>query len=114
MKLVTLALFALLSAAHAFADDSMDGAFLDKPYKNLVHPLKVEGSRIHQLGSRSDTERMIAAMTPVRNQASRGTCSIFSASAMLEATLVLKKGQPNTIDTSEEWLEYLIMRNRSE
>jgi hypothetical protein len=102
-----------IASVSAFADDGMDGAYLDKPYKNLVHPVQSPASQLHQLAPRSNTEAVIARQTPVRNQASRGTCSIFSATAMLEAMLVTRRGLPTTIDFSEEWLEYLIMRNRS-
>ncbi len=118
MKFGSTALVAaiLVCATTAFANnkaESMDGAYLDKPYKNLVHPIQSTRAQLHQLGSRSNTEAVIARQTPVRNQASRGTCSIFSAMAMLEAMLVTRRGMPTTIDFSEEWLESLIMRNRT-
>src|SRR4051794_33092480 len=94
---LAVALSIAFASTAASAGDAFDGAYLDAPYKNLVHPLKVERDALHQLAPRSNTEALIARMTPVRNQASRGTCSIFLATAMLEAMLVIKKGQPTTI-----------------
>ena len=70
MKFGSTALVAaiLVCATTSFADDAMDGAYLDKPYKNLVHPVKSTRAQLHQLGSRSNTEAVIARQTPVRNQ----------------------------------------------
>lgn len=90
---------------------NVDGAFLDAPYKNLVHPIDSK-SNFKNL-NKSDFFDMQEIMTPVRAQGSRGTCSIFSGIAMLESMLLLRyEFDKSTLDLSEEWLEYIIMRNR--
>lgn len=90
---------------------NVDGAYLDAPYKNLVHP--IDSKTNYKLLSKSDFLDMQEVMTPVRGQGSRGTCSIFSGIAMLESMLLIKYNfDKNTLDLSEEWLEYIIMRNR--
>lgn len=86
-----------------------DGAYLDPQYKELIHPKKITG-KATGLPVRSKTEELIAKQTPVRSQGSRGTCSIFAATALLESLLVIDKDFSNELDLSEEWLEYLIMR----
>lgn len=81
-----------------------EGAFLDAKYPELVHPkvskLKIKGE------SRSDTLSVLAWQTPVKSQGSRGTCSIFSATAYLEGQLVKKGSFANDLDLAEEWLQY--------
>lgn len=90
---------------------NVDGAYLDAPYKNLVHP--IDSKSDYKLLKKSDFLDMQEIMTPIRAQGSRGTCSIFSGIAMLESMLLLNYNfDKNTLDLSEEWLEYLIMRNR--
>lgn len=96
-----------------------DGAFVDPPYRNLRHP-RVEATPMEVLMDllserrkaprSSETAQLSRKITPARSQGSRGTCSIFSATGMLEAMLILKKDATPAIDLSEEWLEYLIMR----
>lgn len=95
----------------AFASDK-DGAFLDPAYKVHVHPKRSVNKLLGNLPAKSDLEVILAFQTPVRSQGARGTCSIFSATAMYEATLVKLLGAPKDIDLSEEWLEYLIMRTQ--
>ncbi|MBT5093849.1 MAG: C1 family peptidase [Halobacteriovoraceae bacterium] len=104
--LKAIALIFGLSVSNAFANE---GAYLDPAYKNLVHPI-VNDLENKDGFSVSKTEDLIAKMTPVKSQASRGTCSIFSGIALLEAMLVIKKDFPLDTDLSEEYLEYLIMR----
>jgi hypothetical protein len=84
---------------------------LDPGYKNLIHPeydlqlMDSDGSQ--PLPSKTDIHRMIRQHTPVRNQQNRGTCSIFSATALLESLLVIHGKATGEIDLSEEWLQYL-------
>lgn len=99
----------LVAAGQATADQ--DGAYLDAKYNNLVNPVVVEG-RDDNMG-RSDILGLIAMQTPVKSQGARGTCSIFSAIAMLESMLVINRNQPTTLDLSEEYLEYIAMKNRT-
>lgn len=109
MKHIILALSLLFSLASAASENT---AYLDAPYKNLVHP--IDGKSNFKNLSSSDFLEMQAIMTPIRSQGSRGTCSIFSAIAMLESMLLMNYNfDKNTLDLSEEWLEYLIMRNRN-
>ncbi len=110
-----------------FGYDSNEGAFLDPAYKNLKHP--VVNDKANSLSgffdfdinnpnnppgkvdtSRSDILSMMTKLTPIRNQLARGTCSIFSSTAMFEAMLVIKGEATTAIDLSEEWLEYLVTR----
>ncbi len=91
-----------LIALQAFAGD--DGAFLDPKYPNLIHP-KVSKLKIKGV-SRSDTVQVISFQTEIKSQQSRGTCSIFSATAYIEGLLVQKGDFTKDLDLSEEWLEY--------
>ena len=72
--------------------ESMDGAFLDPAYPVVVRPsLKIQKWHFFgELPSKSDTEKLIQMQTPVKSQGSRGTCSIFSATALLESLLNVK------------------------
>jgi hypothetical protein len=87
---------------------------LDRPLSpripRLVHPLKESWSPLRRV-KKSDTAKVLEKMTPVKDQLYRGTCSIFSAIAMLEALAVIEKGLPLDTDLSEEWLQYVVNRN---
>jgi hypothetical protein len=121
----------LLVFAWAFGSADLradqDGAFLDRPYRSVRKPIVNDRfddqSELHgfnprfnlALPVRSDAAAVARAITPVRSQGSRGTCSIFSATGLLEAMMVLKKSTPRAkADYSEEWLQYLVTRNRSD
>lgn len=111
--LVLLALLGLNTVSvNTFANE--DGAYLDAPYKDLVHPV-VDDFGLKKSGFvKSDTLAIVDYMSPVRSQGSRGTCSIFSAIAMLEGMLSLKGYfHKDNIDLSEEYLEYLAVRGRT-
>ena len=101
--------FAFLLNSTAFAN--IDGAFLDSKYPNLIHPTK---SKIIQksLEYKSDTKSVINFQSSVKSQSARGTCSIFSATAYLEGLLIKKGSYNQTLDLSEEWLQYTAVRNR--
>ncbi len=117
-----VAAVAAVNAVAVYASD--EKIYLDPPYpKHAPLILQNHFGQDHftlfdfQPGTRaapakSDTNSLIARITPIRNQSARGTCSIFSATAMLEAMMVLEQGADNkTLDLSEEWLEYLITYN---
>ncbi len=94
-----------------------DGAYLDRPYENHNPPqyrAVREDVRVDRsFGYRTtDIIDLIKKQTPVKSQGSRGTCSIFASTAMLEAMLVIRRGFDTNVDLSEEWLEYMIMRRR--
>ncbi len=109
MKFLSIVLSLGLISSTAFSQD--EGAFLDAKYTNLVHPIKDENA-INKSLPTSDTKEVISFQSPVRSQAARGTCSIFSATAYLEG-LLIKKGMNATLDLSEEWLQYTAVRNKS-
>jgi|GEM_PF-545779 len=102
-----------ISASHA---DDFDGAYLDAPYpKDVFVPqldlsAKFPSADFKSAATRNDVEGMIRIQTPVKSQGSRGTCSIFSATAMLESLLVsTARFSAAGTDLSEEWLEYVLM-----
>ncbi len=64
--------------------------------------------------SSSDTLKIMSYMTEVKSQRSRGTCTIFSTTGLLEALLIKKGLAAKDIDLSEEWLEYLAMSNQND
>lgn len=113
-----LIFFLLLNSAHAQVLTVEEGAWLDPPYGNLKHPIALDDQvrpliDFYRAPRRNDIHRMIAAQTAVKAQQSRGTCSIFSATALLESLLVLRGDYSSKIDLSEEWLEYLIVRRKT-
>jgi hypothetical protein len=89
----------------------IDGAYLDSKYPNLSHPIKDDFISNKSLPI-SDIKEVISFQTPVRSQISRGTCSIFSATAYIEG-LLIKKGLNPNLDLSEEWLQYVAVRKKS-
>ena len=123
MKILNLsALVVLALAAHTvLAQAENDGAYLDPAYKGLIHPRTI--ARKKQMGlldvttnlpSRSDVAALMSKQSVVKSQGARGTCSIFSATALLESMMIIREGaNPAKIDLSEEWLEHLITRQRT-
>ncbi len=90
---------------------------LDRPYPNLQHPtrdLTPLSQRQYSLPAKSDLDRILRHVTSVKNQEDRGTCSIFSATALLEAMMVIEGKADHNIDMSEEWLQYLTTLTVSE
>ena len=105
---LTIFIHPLWADSHA---KDIDPAYLDPAYTDLI---RVSTERLHEERSTvNDVFAIIDKSTPVKAQVNRGTCSIFSAIAMLETMLVIKKDLPNDIDFSEEYLEYLVVRNRT-
>lgn len=88
---------------------------LDRPYKNLIHPeTDARVFSVDRTPPRSNVHRVIRLQTSVKDQVDRGTCSIFSATALLEGMLT-KTGRVNApADLSEEWLQYLTTQRASE
>lgn len=101
--IIRLSLISLM-ASLTFAN--LDGAYLSRPFQNLVHP-KVDTNNDKNRITKSDTQSVVKNMSSVKSQGSRGTCSIFSAAAMLEGLLAIQGITTNQIDLSEEWLQYL-------
>lgn len=93
------------------------GPVLDRPYPNLQHPtrdLTPLSQRQYALPEKSDLDRILKNVTPVKNQDDRGTCSVFSATALLEAMMVIEGKAGPGVDLSEEWLQYLTTLTVSE
>ena len=64
-------------------------------------------------GEKSNLSEALALQTPVKSQGRRGTCSIFSAVALLESKLISEMDYENTIDLSEEWAQFLAMKGKT-
>jgi hypothetical protein len=120
--LMTAIIFGQYLAASAYAGD-----YLDPAYPNLKHPIvndaPLASKAFHgfdQFGNldqpvvaaptKSDTVTLINRITPIRDQAARGTCSIFSSTAMFEAMMIIRGEADKSLDLSEEWLEYIVTR----
>ncbi len=56
--------------------------------------------------ARAGVIEVIEMQTPVKSQGAIGSCSIFSATALLESKL-LQLGEPDSDDLSEQWLLYI-------
>lgn len=103
-------IFSLLFSTQVFSQDN-DHSFLDAPYNHLIHPKISQFT--NKAVSKNDIELAMSFQTPVRSQESRGTCSIFSATAFLESTLVYNESFDSEVDLSEEWLQYISVRGKS-
>jgi Papain family cysteine protease len=106
MKLFILTTF-LSFAFQLFADNTINDEIdfkLDKKYSNLVHP---NNSTFKYLPENSDVGKMIALQTPIKSQGKRGTCSIFSTTAHLEALYMILFKPRTYPDFSEQWLQYI-------
>jgi hypothetical protein len=102
LLIILLQFTAVIAAA-----DVNDGVYLDPPYRHRFRPLVLEGRSVPILPARSSIELLAAKQSSVRAQEGRGTCSIFSATALMESLMILN-GAPRTVDLSEEWLEYIV------
>lgn len=103
--LVTLFIF---GPSFSVSAQDIEKAYLDSPYENLVHPIN-DLKTLKSNFEKSETLEMLKFQSSVKSQGSRGTCSIFSATAMVEAMLKINKkvGMDEEIDLSEEWLQYI-------
>ena len=113
MRILTLILaifnFGIFTSNAAVASEGRKGP----PFRNITHPIVDDrgppGARaLHPL--RSVTVDLMKKIGPVKDQADRGTCSIFASTALLESMLILSGALPPHSSLSEEWLEYLITR----
>lgn len=99
-----------LALTMSFSLFAQDSDYLDAPYTHLVHP-KIS-TLSTKSASKNDIDAIMAIQTPVRSQESRGTCSIFSATAYLESLLIQKGSFETELDLSEEWLQYISVRGK--
>ena len=88
-----------------------DNAYLDSAYTHLIHP-KISPVGNKALASKSDFQEAMNFQTPVRSQESRGTCSIFSATAYVESLMLQNEFFNQDLNLSEEWLQYTSVRGR--
>jgi hypothetical protein len=65
----------------------------------------------------SNIEEVISYQTSVKRQRSRGTCTIFTTTGLIESYLkrkaIISNLDQDDYDFSEEWLEYLAMRKKT-
>lgn len=85
---------------HSLIDDLSQRTLLER-----FNPFHLFDSEIPR---RSDIKGVFDIMTAVKSQENRGTCSIFSATALLESMLIKTFGLTKKLDLSEEWLAYLV------
>jgi hypothetical protein len=97
-----------VSAQAPLSDIESDGAYLDRPYTDIVKPILMK-KNAERNTSRNDVLKVINMQTSVKSQAKRGTCSIFSAAALLESMLRIKQNYASDVDFSEEYIQYLAM-----
>lgn len=112
--LTTLAVLSLNFAAltpNTFAEVDYSFAPLDPAYTDLVPPS--DDSAFTKSLGRNNVEAIIERQTSVKSQGRRGTCSIFSAIAILESRLKVRHGFED-LDLSEQFLEYLVVRGKTE
>ncbi len=111
---VILTVFSLL----AFAEDKktdFDGSYVDLLEAHRYHkpPAGRDNPPRRHEPPHNDIEKLISYQTPIKSQGHRGTCSIFSATALLESMLLITGkviGAPLIL--SEEWLEYKVNRHK--
>lgn len=112
--IASLFFLATVFGSQTASADRFKGAFLDPPRAKHFHPRVVRGRSVTNQIKKSPTAATIQVMSPVRSQAARGTCSIFSATALAEGYVARHfRVDPRTIDLSEEWLQYLVNFNSS-
>ncbi|EQC44026.1 C1 family peptidase [Bacteriovorax sp. Seq25_V] len=64
------------------------------------------------LASKTDIESVINKQSPVRSQGQRGACTMFTTIGLIESYLIGNGISSKSIDLSEEWMQYTIMRNK--
>lgn len=110
MKVLFWALFAVLVSTNAYAGED---APLDPAPKSVLPVLEhgfgtpgIFGFN-NELPAASNLAHLLGLQTPVKAQGKRGTCSIFSATGIVES--LIKKRFQQELDLSENYLEYLVM-----
>lgn len=111
MKIWIISLFlvqSLIYSASAWSQQT-DDAYLDPAYDNLIHPKIDDQGPQKNDAPYNDVLSVLESQSPVRSQGRRGTCSIFSATALVEFFLVAK-GELTTdeADLSEQYLQYIV------
>jgi hypothetical protein len=96
--------------------ESFEGAWIELlPNEKLQ--LQTMTNSDKEFPARSEVEKLISYQTSVKRQRARGTCTIFSTIGLVESHLkrrsLLNQTYVSDFDFSEEWLEYLAMRNKT-
>jgi hypothetical protein len=108
-QLLTKCLFITLIALNAYSDEFPGlGSYIDNEIIT-INDYKDLGFE----SDKSDIMESLSLQSPVRSQGRRGTCSIFSAVALLESKLISDLGFSTDINLSEEWVQFLAMRART-
>jgi len=102
-----IVLFSLISIS-SWAD--IDGAY-ESPLEVIDPPVN-DIANFKNLPVRSNVEEVLQIVTPARSQGGRGTCTMFSAIGMMESILIRLGKADQSIDLSEEWMEYVIMTKK--
>lgn len=108
------AVISLFLAMFAISGRADDLAPLD-PAPRVIHgvveerafPETFPGLGALNRAIKSDLALVISRQTPVKAQGSRGTCSIFSSTGILESLLKIADGRDR--DLSESFLEFIVM-----
>lgn len=103
-----------LISFHLFAETTKNNDIdfkLDNKYQNLIHP---NNTTLKWLPENSDVKKMMAFQTPIKSQGKRGTCTIFSTTAHLEALYMILFKPETYPDFSEEWLQYINIANKKD
>ena len=114
MKLSALFLSFLMSV-NVMADE---GPYLYPPYPEQHAPHVFTQQEIREMEAfdepfeKVDHLQTALMQTPVKSQGRRGTCSIFSSTAILEYNLKLLGLEAGDPDLSEQWLEYITAAQR--
>ncbi|NDD91222.1 hypothetical protein EBZ37_03965 [bacterium] len=117
---MALGLLVALTSGLAQAQPTRRLPRLERAYSHIEHPIEDSLGAQTLLGQESPTSsdfaRALGAQSPVKDQGSRGSCSIFSSVAWLESYFIRHRllSLSTDIDLSEEWLEYLAVRGTQE
>lgn len=110
-------IFTLSSYQSAYSQEIHDYSYednhlppLDPLYTDLIPPFD-DTFDSKNLG-KNNVVAVIKTQTSVKSQGKRGTCSIFSSIAILEARLKKKYGLEE-IDLSEQFLEYVVVKGKT-
>ncbi len=100
-------------STNALANDQnpplQPGYFNIQPLKDLTETHQFPSPKFPTKNFISD---MIAKQSSVKSQGARGTCSIFSSTALLEYLVKQKKHILSDLNLSEQWLAYLAFREQ--
>lgn len=118
-KIIFVLLSSLLAAGIAQAQVSSyepEGAYLDPQYparESVVSDRRALETIRKERPATSNILDVIAQQSSVRSQGARGTCSIFSATALLEGLLIKEFKVDQSVNLSEEWLQYITHINNT-